>query len=185
MVPWPGAKLHVGVRPAMALPLASFAVTEKPNTAPVRACTVFGVSVNDAMDPPTTEMGNGFETLPTLATMFAAPAFSAETRPAAFTVATDGFELRHATASVRLSPVAENTRLESLNRCPATSFAVPGAISIDAAGPGSDLISIVSNFGRAPASVAVTVTGSVAVEPAVTRPSESTRPSNRALLPSR
>ena len=86
---------------------------------------------------------------------------------------------------LRLSPDAENTRLVRRSRWPATSFAVPGAISIDAAGPGSAWIFTTSNCGRAPASVAVTVTGRIAVEPAVTRPSESTRPSNRALEPSR
>src|SRR5262249_50257413 len=122
------------------------------------------------------------EARPDDATTDALPALTAVTMPAASTVATDGLVLRHVTRSGRLSPDAENARPTRRRRWPATSFTVAGSISIDAAGPGSARISTVSNFGRAPASVAVTMTGSVLVEPAVTSPSVSTRPSKRAPL---
>ena len=62
---------------------------------------------------------------------------------------------------------------------------MPGEISTDAAGPGRARISTTSNLGFVLGDVAVTVTGRIAVDPAVTSPSESTRPSKRALPPSR
>ena len=148
-------------------------------TSPVRASVAAGESSSAEMSPDTTVTLRDHFAFPAVAVSVALPGRTPVTTPAFDTLTTPGAELVHVGESFRRSSSAVYTLGTSRSCWPATSFVTAGATSMRAAAPGTIRTLTFSMNGLAPGTSAITDTCSAPVEPDVTRPVESTLPSNQ------
>ena len=146
----------------------------------MRAERVAGVIVSAARFDATTVRANDPETPPVDALIVVVPGAMPVIVPSAPTLATVGFELLHAMASVRSSPARE--KLFALVRNDWSTSNVEGCCSMltSAAAPGSTVTCNWRMTGFCPGTSALMVTGIVLGAPARTSPVLSTVASNCA-----
>ena len=109
MLPLPGEKLHVGVRPVIAWPRRSRTSSAKRTTSPCRALTRAGVTFTVTPVAGITWALIAPAAPPARAVIVAVPGATAVSMPSA-TRSTAGLELVQVTASSRASPDAVRTR---------------------------------------------------------------------------
>ncbi len=180
MAPLPGEKLQVGVRPEMTAPFRSRAVTLKSMTSPVRTLELAGVISSDASVLAMTCTFTFWSTVPVLAEMTALPGATAVTTPSSPTLATAGAELRQVNLSCCARPWPPSSWWRSCGGAgPPPCGRRRARTTTEAAGPGTIRTSTFSTTGLVPATVAMTETPRLPVEPDWIRPVLSTLPSKR------